>query len=287
MRKIIMLALIGLVAQLIDGSLGMAYGVTSTTLLLWYGLSPALASASVHLAEVVTAGASGLSHWKFGNVDRRIVKKLVIPGSLGAFSGAALLSSIPAHLAKPFISIFLLSLGVYVILRFVFFKKQEDLAKENHTAELPVRKWYTPLGFFAGLLDATGGGGWGPITTPVLLSQKGMKPNKVIGSVNFSEFAVALSASVGFFIFIGFESLQWQIVVFMMLGGVIAAPIAAYIVKKMRTELLGVLAGGLIILTNLRTILKEFAGVSVGEPQILLPLLLIWLLLIVRAVRKG
>ncbi|MFC0189278.1 sulfite exporter TauE/SafE family protein [Fictibacillus aquaticus] len=286
MRKIIILALIGLAAQMIDGSLGMAYGVTSTTLLLWYGLSPALASASVHLAEVVTSAASGYSHFKFGNVDSRIVKKLIIPGSIGAFAGAALLSSLPADLMKPYISIFLLLLGLYVILRFVFIKTKAA-AEVNKEGTAPTsRKWYTPLGFIAGLMDATGGGGWGPITTPVLLSQKGMLPHKVIGSVNLSEFAVSLSASIGFFLFIGLDSLHWQIVVFMMIGGVIAAPIAAYLVKRLRTELLGVLAGGLIVLTNTRTVLKELFDLSISDLRILIPLLFVWALLIIKVLWK-
>jgi uncharacterized membrane protein YfcA len=286
LRKIIIIALIGLAAQLIDGSLGMAYGVTSTTLLLWYGLSPALASASVHLAEVVTSAASGYSHFKFGNVDSRIVKKLIIPGSIGAFAGAALLSSLPAELVKPYISIFLLLLGLYVILRFLFIKTKAASESNEESSATPARRWYTPLGFIAGLLDATGGGGWGPITTPVLLSQKGMLPHKVIGSVNFSEFAVSVSATIGFFLFIGLDSLHWQIVLLMMIGGVIAAPIAAYLVKRIKAELLGILAGGLIVLTNTRTVLKELFGISIAEPWIILPLLVAWGLLITKALWK-
>ncbi|MCM3718571.1 sulfite exporter TauE/SafE family protein [Fictibacillus phosphorivorans] len=285
MKKIIVLALIGLVAQLIDGSLGMAYGVTSTTLLLMVGLSPAMASASVHLAEVVTSAASGYSHFKFGNVDLKIVKKLVLPGAIGAFSGAAFLSYIPSVIIKPYISIFLLGLGIYVILRFLLLKITLVPVPE----EVPTKKktFYRPVGLVAGFLDASGGGGWGPLTTPLLLTQRHLTPNTAIGTVNFSEFAVSLSASIGFFLFFGWESLYWQIVLAMMVGGVIAAPFAAWLVKRIKPALLGVLAGGLIILTNLRTILKEFYSLELfQELEYLLPLLFMWLMLIIAAVRK-
>jgi uncharacterized protein len=284
-KKIIVLALIGLIAQLIDGSLGMAYGVTSTTLLLMVGLSPAIASASVHLAEVVTSAASGYSHFKLGNVDMKIVKKLVLPGAIGAFLGAAFLSYIPAVFIKPYISLFLLGLGFYVIFRFLMLKvKVKRLDEED--AEYK-NKLYRPVGFIAGFLDATGGGGWGPLTTPMLLTQRHLTPSMAIGSVNFSEFAVSLSASIAFFLFVGWETMYWQIVLAMMIGGVIAAPFAAWLVKHLKPALLGVLAGGIIILTNLRTIMKEFFSVELfQEMHFLQPLLLIWIMLIIAALRK-
>jgi uncharacterized membrane protein YfcA len=285
LKKIVILALIGLMAQLIDGSLGMAYGVTSTTLLLMAGMSPAIASASVHLSEVVTSAVSGYSHFKFGNVDLNIVKKLVVPGAIGAFIGAALLSSIPAAIIKPYISLFLLGLGVYVVIRFLFMNLSVDGENEKNHGEK--RFFYRPLAFAAGFLDASGGGGWGPLTTPILLTQRHLPPSKVIGSVNFSEFAVSFSASVAFFLFIGWKSLYWQIVLTMMAGGIIAAPFAALLVKKLKPAVLGVLAGGLIILTNLKTIAQEFFSVSVfTEIRFLLPLLAVWGLLLVLAIRK-
>lgn len=284
-KKIIVLALIGLIAQLIDGSLGMAYGVTSTTLLLVVGLSPAIASASVHLSEVVTSAVSGYSHLKLGNVDMKIVKKLIVPGAIGAFLGAAFLSYIPSILIKPYISLFLLGLGCYVLIRFLLLK----INVHTNTEEVidSKEKIYRPVGFIAGFMDATGGGGWGPITTPLLLTRKNLTPSRAIGSVNFSEFAVSLSASIGFFIFIGWETLYWQVVLAMMLGGVIAAPFAAWLVKHLKPALLGVLAGGLIILTNLRTILKEFFSIELfTEMHFLQPLLIIWCILIFTAIRK-
>ncbi|WP_062353645.1 sulfite exporter TauE/SafE family protein [Bacillus kwashiorkori] len=251
MKKLIVLAFIGLVAQLVDGALGMAYGVTSTSLLLLFGIAPAVASASVHLAEVVTTAASGISHIRFGNVDKQVVRRLIIPGSVGAFLGACFLSSIPGDVIKPFISGFLLLLGVYVLYRFLF--------KFNPAEKMVNKKWskkqYLSLGFFAGFLDATGGGGWGPIATPVLLTSKKMEPRKVIGSVDTSEFAIAVASTLGFLLTLGWSQIHWQWVIALMIGGLIAAPIAAWLVKIIPTNLLGTLVGGVIIITNIRTLL--------------------------------
>lgn len=250
MKKLIVLALIGLVAQLIDGSLGMAYGVTSTSLLLVAGIAPAAASASVHLAEVVTTAASGISHIKFGNVDRQVVLRLILPGSIGAFAGACFLSSLPGDIVKPYISIFLILLGIYILYRFLFKLGEKRAATKPFT-----KKQLLPLGLLAGFLDATGGGGWGPVTTPVLMAKQDMKTRKVIGSVDTSEFAVAVAASIGFFISLGWEHVEWLWVGALMAGGVIAAPIAAWLVRLIPSHILGVLVGGLIILTNTRTLL--------------------------------
>lgn len=256
MKKLIVLALIGLVAQLIDGSLGMAYGVTSTSLLLVAGIAPAAASASVHLAEVVTTAASGISHIKFGNVDRQVVLRLILPGSIGAFAGACFLSSLPGDIVKPYISIFLILLGIYILYRFLFKLGEKRAATKPFT-----KKQLLPLGLLAGFLDATGGGGWGPVTTPVLMAKQDMKTRKVIGSVDTSEFAVAVAASIGFFISLGWEQVEWLWVGALMAGGVIAAPIAAWLVRLIPSHILGVLVGGLIILTNTRTLLHT-AGLS-------------------------
>lgn len=251
MRRLIILALIGLAAQLVDGSLGMAYGVTSTSLLLMFGIAPAVASASVHMAEVVTTAASGVSHIRFGNVDKQVVYKLIIPGSIGAFLGACFLGSIPGHLVKPYVSIFLLLLGVYVIYRFLFkFNPAKPIKKLKMS-----RKQFVPLGFIAGFLDATGGGGWGPIATPVLLTSNQMEPRKVIGSVDTSEFAIAVASTLGFLLTLGWSQINIQWVIALMIGGIIAAPIAAWLVRILPTNLLGTLVGGIIIITNVRTLL--------------------------------
>jgi uncharacterized membrane protein YfcA len=166
-RNLVVLAILGLIAQLVDGALGMAYGVTSTTLLLAIaGLTPALASTSVHIAEVGTCAMSGASHWRFGNVDWSKITWLAIPGAIGACLGAYVLSSVlDAAVAEPFVAVFLFLLGGYVLFRFAFNRTTQVVQN------LPIpRSFLTPLGFIAGFLDAVGGGGWGPISTPTLLS---------------------------------------------------------------------------------------------------------------------
>lgn len=251
LKRLIILALIGLAAQLVDGSLGMAYGVTSSSLLLMFGIAPAVASASVHMAEVVTTAASGVSHIKFGNVDKQVVYKLIIPGSIGAFIGACFLGSIPGDIIKPYISMFLLILGFFVLYRFLF---KSNAAKKPVQAKMG-KKGFVPLGFIAGFFDATGGGGWGPIATPVLLTSNNMEPRKVIGSVDTSEFAIAVASTLGFLLTLGWSQINYQWVAALIIGGLIAAPIAAWLVKIIPTNLLGTLVGGIIIITNIRTLL--------------------------------
>ena len=255
MKKLIIFSVIGFLAQLVDGSLGMGFGATSSSLLLMFGIAPAAASASIHMAEIVTTAASGASHLWFKNVDKGILLKLTIPGAISAFIGAAFLSSLPGENIKPFISIFLIVLGVYILIRFLFF---------NHTSSKnqgsPIsKKLLTPLGIVGGFFDAVGGGGWGPITAPVLIARKGISPRKVIGTVDTSEFAIAVSATLGFILFLGLDQFQWQLVIAFMIGGVIAAPIAAWLVRIVPSYMLGVLVGGFIILTNSMTIIKTVA----------------------------
>lgn len=282
MKKLIVFAFIGLFAQLIDGALGMAYGVTSSSLLLAFSIAPAVASASVHLAEVVTTAASGVSHIKFGNVDKQTVVRLVIPGSIGAFLGATFLSNIPGDLAKPYISIFLLALGVYVLIRFLFMFK---VGEQKETIGLS-RKKSIPLGLIAGFADATGGGGWGPIATPVLLSQKGMSARKVVGTVDTSEFAIAVSATLGFLISLGWEQVNWLWVAALMIGGLIAAPIAAWLVQKIHAQLMGVLVGGFIILVNSRTLVTTWVTETAFYPFIYAGIAVLWIGAIVYIVAK-
>ncbi|PTX60727.1 hypothetical protein C8P63_10836 [Melghirimyces profundicolus] len=281
MQRLIVLAFIGFVAQLIDGSLGMAYGVTSTSLLLMYGIAPAVASASVHMAEVVTTAAAGVSHWKLGNIDKTVVRRLMIPGSIGAFIGACFLSSLPGDTVKPFIAVFLFLLGFYVIYRFLFMKS----SKQNKRSGKPGR-WTVPLGLFAGFFDSTGGGGWGPLTTPVLMSHKGMEPRKVIGSVDTSEFAIAVSASAGFLLSLGLGEVDWIWVGMLMAGGVVAAPIAAWFVRMIPSYLLGVLVGGLIITINARTLLESLSVPSSWHTAIYGILSVFWVTCLALAVWK-
>lgn len=282
MRKLIIFAFIGFLAQLIDGALGMAYGVTSSSLLLMFGMAPAIVSASIHLAEVVTTAASGASHIKFGNVDRQAVLKLIIPGSIGAFTGACFLSALPGDVVKPYISFFLLLLGLYVLFRFLF---KFHPSSEKKSLNLS-RKQSIPLGLIAGFADATGGGGWGPLTTPILLSKKGASARKVVGTVDTSEFAIAISATLGFLISLGWEGVNWLWVIALMLGGILAAPIAAWLVRKLPSYLLGVLVGGFIILTNSHTLLTFLSINNLWLAIIYLVILIGWVVSIIFALRN-
>lgn len=273
MKKLIIFAFIGLLAQLIDGALGMAYGVTSSSMLLAFGIAPAVASASVHISEVVTTAASGASHIKFGNVDKTLVYRLIIPGSVGAFAGAAFLSNLPANLAKPYISVFLLILGAYVLFRFLFLYQSSE---EKQGTQLTKRQ-SIPLGLIAGFADATGGGGWGPIATPILLSRKGMSARRVVGTVDTSEFAIAVSASLGFLISLGWEEVNWLWVGALMIGGLIAAPIAAWLVRIVHAQLMGVLVGGFIIMVNARTLLTTWINDESLYPYIYAIIAAVWI----------
>ena len=256
MRKLIVLAAVGLVAQLVDGSLGMGYGVTSTSLLVLAGLTPLAASASVHVSELGTNLASGVSHWRLRNVDWPVVARIAGPGAVGAFLGATVLSALSTEWAKTIMSVILTLLGIYIIIRFVVGVRPQ-LMKPLRT------RFLAPLGLFAGFVDATGGGGWGPVATPALLSGGRLEPRKVIGSVDTAEFAVSAAASLGFLVGIGASGIHWAFALALLAGGLVAAPLAAYLVKIAPAHLLGVAVGGLIVLTNLRTV---FGSLEVSGP---------------------
>jgi uncharacterized membrane protein YfcA len=251
-RKLVLLALVGLGAQLVDGSLGMAYGVTSTTLLLAIGTSPVAASATVHLAEIGTTLVSGAAHWRFGNVDWKVVAKIGIPGAMGAFAGATFLSALSTETAAPLMSIILLALGGYILARFTTFGLPKgQLGK-------PLRKRFlAPLGVVAGFVDSTGGGGWGPVGTPAILASGRLEPRKTIGSIDTSEFLVAVAASVGFIVGIGSEGVNLAWAGALLVGGIVAAPIAAWLVRHIPPRVLGSAVGGIIVLTNTRTLLRS------------------------------
>lgn len=252
MKTLVLIALVGLGAQLVDGSLGMAYGVTTTTLLLAIGTNPALASATVHLAEIGTTLISGVSHWKFGNVDWQVVRRIAIPGAIGAFLGATVLSNLSTEAAAPIMAIILLTLGVYILVRFTF----QGIPRGN--LGKPLRKRFlAPLGLFAGFVDATGGGGWGPVGTPAILASGRIEPRKVIGSIDTSEFVIALAASLGFLFSLGSQGINFAWVGAILLGGVIAAPLAAWLVRHFPPRLLGASVGGIIVLTNTRSLLRS------------------------------
>lgn len=254
MRRLLVFALAGLVGQLVDGALGMAFGVTTSTVLLSSGFSPAVASASVHLAEIGTTATSGLSHWRFGNVSWRLVVRIGVPGAIGAFAGATVLTSLTGDWLKPAVAVVLFGLGTLVIVRSV----RGDLRGHTHTDPGHLRaRFLTPLGLSAGFLDAVGGGGWGPVATPTLMAAGKVEPRFVVGSVSAAELLVTVAASLGFLLGLGTQGIEAPLVLAILIGGVIAAPIAAYLVRIADPSVLGVVIGTLLLVTNARTLLIE------------------------------
>jgi len=234
---------IGIFAQLVDGTLGMGYGATSTSFLLAYGIPPAVSSTGVHVAEMFTTGASAVSHHKFGNINKKLVKHLLIPGVLGSITGAYLLSDvIDGDVIRPFIAVYM------IVLAFIIIKKAlvKNIVKKK-TKRLDL------LASFGGFMDSVGGGGWGPIVTSTLLG-RGRNPRYTIGSVNAAEFAVSFASGVTFMIFGGISG--WQVIIGLILGGVIAAPLAAFLVNKIQRKPMMIAVGILIIILSLRTLSK-------------------------------
>lgn len=281
MPTLIVLLIVGFLAQLVDGALGMAYGATSSTLLLTVGLSPATASASVHLAELGTTAASGISHWRFGNVDWRTVRRIGIPGAIGAFVGAVVLSSISAELAKPWMAGILLAIGIYILCRFTLLGPREPRGRRYVRG-----RYLAPLGLGAGFVDATGGGGWGPVATPTILATGKYEPRKVIGSVDTSEFLVALAASIGFLLTLGSQGIAFTYVAALLVGGIAAAPLAAWFVRHVTPSLLGASVGGLILITNTRTMFDAYDVSGDVRRPVYLALTAVWIAALTVVVRR-
>lgn len=236
--------LIGLGAQLVDGALGMAFGLVSSSILLSMGLPPAAVSASVHTAEVFTTGVSGASHAYFRNIDKRLFWRLTISGAIGGVIGAYVLTRLPGELIRPFIYLYLLVLAVLILLR-----AAGKLVPKREIRRVPV------LGFFAGLLDASGGGGWGPLATSTLLAGGG-KARTTIGTVNAAEFVVTLAVSITFFLSIGLQHLE--IVLGLLIGGVLAAPLAAWLVRHVAERVVLVVVGLLVLGISLSQIARAW-----------------------------
>ena len=241
----IFFALAGSVAQLIDGTLGMGFGLTSSTLLLTLGASAAVASAAVHAAEIGTTLVSGASHWHAENVDKRILLKLAVPGGIGALLGATFLSWIDLSSAEVFISTLLLLLGFLLLYRNIFPSTQPQ-----PSVELTNPRYLTYLGFTGGFVDASGGGGWGPIVTPTMMTTTTVEPRKIIGTVSAAEFIVAVCASLAFLANIARLDIDWAAVGGLALGGVLMAPVAAKLVSWLPKRQLGIFIGVAIILIN-------------------------------------
>jgi len=236
---------VGFFAQSIDGVLGMAFGVIATSAMLTIGLPPAHASAVVHTAEVFTTGASAASHIYHRNVDWRLVVRLGVAGVVGAVLGAWLLSNIDSRFMLPYVAAYLLLIGIFILLK----------AGRMAPARDAPANWVAPVGFTAGFLDASGGGGWGPVTTSTLIGS-GHAPRLAIGSVNTTEFFVTVAASATFFIELGLTPLKNLIP--LVLGGLIAAPFSGWAVKKVPARPLMVGVGALVIVLACWQLARSF-----------------------------
>lgn len=242
-REFLVFFAIGVFAQLVDGTLGMGYGATSSSFLLAYGISPAISSTGVHVAEMFTTGASAISHHKFGNINKKLLKNLLIPGVIGSVTGAYLLSDvIDGDVIKPFIAVYMIILAIVIVIKAL----RKNIIKKK-TKKLGI------LAIFGGFMDSVGGGGWGPIVTSTLLG-RGRNPRYTIGSVNAAEFAVSFASGITFMLFGGIQG--WQVILGLILGGVIAAPLAAYLVNKIQRKPMMIVVGILIIILSLKTLSK-------------------------------
>lgn len=252
MKALILIALAGLAAQLVDGGLGMGFGVTSTTILIVLaGLGPAQASAVVHAAELGTTLVSGISHWKFGNVDWSVVLRLGVPGALGAFAGATFLSNISTEAAAPVTALILTLIGMNLVWRFSRGRVRRTVGNRSYR-----RGFLGGLGVFGGFVDASGGGGWGPVTTSTLLTLGRAEPRRIVGTVNTAEFLVTAAATLGFAVGMWDEIVRYlPAVLALLIGGCIAAPVAAWLVSRLDAVLLGGIVGTLLVVLNLPAVL--------------------------------
>jgi uncharacterized membrane protein YfcA len=266
-------ALAGGMAQMVDGTLGMGFGVTSATILLLMGVAPAAASAATHAAKLPTTFVSGLSHWRVGNVDKRVLVRVAIPGAVTAFLGAVVLTNLSLASAKAWMAGLLFFFGIVIFARFGFGFRIIPTPKNGSSA-----RWLSPIGALGGFVDATGGGGWGPVVTPSLMTVTAHEPRKVVGTTNAAEFLVAVAASAGFILGIGHQDIPWLPVLGLVIGGVIVAPIAARLAGRLPHAPMGTMVGGLILLVNGLTIEQAFGG---------LPTLLGWSLFALVVVGTG
>jgi uncharacterized membrane protein YfcA len=242
-ETLLLFIFVGFCAQLVDGALGMAFGVISTTILMSLGVPPAAASASVHVVESFTTGASGLSHLYHRNIDWALFKRLALPGIAGGILGAYVLSNIDASLAKPFILAYLAIIGLLLVYRGF---RWPPAAKDPRIV--------APLGFAGGFLDAAGGGGWGPVVTSNLLIQ-GASPRTTIGTVNATEFFLTVSVSITFLFSLGISAFT-QATIGLLIGGVVAAPFGALMAKYIPTKPLLILVGVILVVTSTYGIIK-------------------------------
>jgi uncharacterized protein len=281
MGVLVLVALAGFAASLVDGALGMGFGPTSSTILLSAGLAPAAVSTTVNVAKVAGGTAAGLAHWRFGNIDRRLVLHLAVPGCLGAAAGVTVLANVDGDRLTPYLAVLLLVVGIRMVVRFSRSPAggldgeqanevgrpaadgAPDLSEMSWTASgqeapsaasqgQPYDRRYVGLAAFAG--GVTNGliGAWGPVVTPVLLSRRGLAPRVAIGSANTAEIAVALTASGSLLASLHGAGVDAGKLGAMLVGAVVAAPLAAWVVRHLAPRLLGIGAGTLLLVTNVR-----------------------------------
>jgi len=272
-------ALVGAAAQFVDGLLGMGFGITSASLLTVLGYSAVAASAGTHAAKVGTTLVSGVSHWREGNVDWRVLITVGVPGAIGAFIGAVVLTNIALDGARIWMAVILFLLGLTILARFGYGKSLFPAMK------LRTRNLW-PIGLFGGFVDATGGGGWGPVATPSLMTVTRHKPHRIVGTVSASEFLVAASASIGFLFGAGEAGVPWLAVLGLVIGGVITAPIAARLAKKAPTALLGVAVGGMVLMANTAVIASVLKIPGAIMAAIVAVELLITIAIVIQVVKR-
>ena len=272
-------ALVGAAAQFVDGLLGMGFGITSASLLTVLGYSAVAASAGTHAAKVGTTLVSGVSHWREGNVDWRVLITVGVPGAVGAFIGAVVLTNIALDGARIWMAAILFLLGLTIIARFGYSKSLFPAMK------LRTRNLW-PIGLFGGFVDATGGGGWGPVATPSLMTVTRHKPHRIVGTVSASEFLVAASASIGFLFGAGEAGVPWLAVLGLVIGGVITAPIAARLAKKAPTAPLGVAVGGMVLMANTAVIASVLEIPGAISAAIVAVELLITIAIVIQVVKR-
>lgn len=248
-------ALAGGLAQFIDGTLGMGFGVTSASVLLFLGVSPVTASAATHAAKLPTTLVSGLSHWRAGNVDVPVLLRVAIPGAIGGFLGAVVLTNISLDAAKGWMAGLLIFFGLVIFARFGLDIRLIPTPKGGHKAT-----WLSPIGLVGGFVDATGGGGWGPVVTPSLMTVTRHEPRKVVGTTNAAEFVVAVSVSSGFLTGAAQDGIPWIPVLGLVIGGVLVAPYAARLAGRLPHAPMGTLVGTLVVLVNAVTVVDSMGG---------------------------
>ncbi|GGG82269.1 sulfite exporter TauE/SafE family protein [Corynebacterium pelargi] len=259
MKKLLVIAIAGAAAQLVDGGIGMGFGALSTSMLIFLaGLGPAQASAVVHTAEVGTTLFSGISHWKFGNIDAKVLLKIGVPGAIGAFLGANVLTQLSSEAARPITQTILALIGANLLWRFARGKARR-VERSYRSGVLGC------LGLFGGFIDASGGGGWGPVTTSSLLSMGRQSPRKIVGTVSAAEFLVSLSATLGF-AFGMREALLENIgaIIALLIGGAITSPLAAWLISRMNPTALGGLVGTALMVVNVPSLPLKLVLLAVG-----------------------